>query len=136
MDEARIIEIRKYFKLIDRKRIGEYIVEMRRQTALELFEMGITLHTVGKILGIDHSTAHHYKKPEAIQKKYVVDVVTKNRNEWMKDGLYPFTFQYTKNNMSYTDFLLTDDPSKKPARVKRRDKSALSVEIDKLIDSI
>ena len=136
MDEARIIEIRKYFKPIDRKRIGEYIVEMRRQTALELFKMGITLHTVGKILGVDHSTAHHYKKPESIQKKCVVDVVTKNRNEWMKNGLYPFTFQHKKNNISYTDFLLTDDPSKKPARVKRKYKSDLSIKIDKLIDSL
>lgn len=136
MDKERIIEIREYFKPIDNKRIGEYIVEMRRQTALELFEVGLTEHNVGKILGVNHATAHRYKKPESIQKKYVVGVVTENRNEWIKNKLYPFTFEYTRNYKSYTDYLLSEDPSKKPARAKRRYKYASSIELDKFIDSL
>ncbi len=136
LDRERIAEIRKYFKPIDRRRVGDYITEMRRQTSFELRDMGIRVATIGRILGVDHSTIVSYRHSKT--RKDVVDIVSENRNKWISECLYPMSKNNTSHGVYIQSYVLVSDPTPRKMRTKTRYQrnTELNDEIDELIDSI
>jgi hypothetical protein len=87
LDVEALVEIKYYFDLIDGNRVSDWVSEMKRQIAVEMYNKGARNKHVLKLLHVDHSTASYYKKMEPIA--YAEDIVSERLMEWICLCAYP-----------------------------------------------
>ena len=78
--------IKHYFDRIRRTK-ESYVVELRRQVALDLHAKGHTLSEIGRLINRNHATVIHLLKIKS--HKYIEKEVKANYKQWIIDEVYP-----------------------------------------------
>lgn len=85
-----------YFKKVE-KRNNSYMATMRNIIAKDLFKKGMHKVDIAAILCRDHASILHLFTKYAPEDS-ITEEVQKNYLNWIRDGVYPHTYQKTINS--------------------------------------
>lgn len=87
LTELKQLEL--YFKPL-RNVVNIYVTEMRRIVAKRLHKEGFSYSEMGRMFGIAYCNVSRNIKAES--QPYIVKTVKASYKKWMKDGVYPVTY--------------------------------------------
>lgn len=97
-----VIFLKDYFFKIKNYR-GVYTVELRRYFAVKLDQQGFSISEIGRILGKHHSTIIYLLKQPHIDG--VTEEINKYAEEWVKEGVYPKSYEVWEPSYLHTQGL-------------------------------
>jgi hypothetical protein len=92
-----------YFLAIRRQQ-NSYIVQMRKIVAKQLISEGFSNSEVSRIVCRDHATVIHLRRKQK-STDLVVEEVTNNYKDWIKNRMYPVTYtKFVPNHLAANGF--------------------------------
>jgi hypothetical protein len=92
-----------YFLAIRRQQ-NSYIVQMRKIVAKQLISEGFSNSEVSRIVCRDHATVIHLRRKQK-STDLVVEEVTNNYEDWIKNRMYPVTYtKFVPNHLAANGF--------------------------------
>jgi hypothetical protein len=133
-------KIKHYFDLIDGNRVSDWVSEMKRQIAVEMYDKGARNKHIMKLLHVHNSTASYYRTMDPIP--YAEEIVSERLMEWIEFCAYPIPKyenidgKIVMNGYKLVDHTLaaTDPKTRQQARDLRKKKSKFEQMLDDILE--